>query len=71
MKDDFYMSSNIVSNDRFGEEINVVFGLEELLVISGNGECLNFLGIGKIFRLFGDESIDEKLDFFYKRKRFS
>ncbi|XP_058398842.1 DNA excision repair protein ERCC-6 isoform X1 [Diceros bicornis minor] len=51
---------NLTSSDRLGEETSAVSGLEELSVISGNGECSDSPRISKMSRTSGEESVDEK-----------
>lgn len=60
MKEVFESFRGFISSDSFGEDIGVVVGRDELFVVSGNGECLEFLRISRMFRIFGEESVGEK-----------
>lgn len=60
--------SSPISSVRLGEEMRVVCRQEDSPGLSGNGECSDSPRMSKMYRTFGEESIDEKKGFSDQRE---
>ncbi|KAB0397526.1 hypothetical protein E2I00_006883 [Balaenoptera physalus] len=70
LKDAPQTSCSLTNSERLGEETDAVSRLQDSSVIHGNGEGSDSPRISKMYRMSGEESIDEKEGLSDKRESF-